>query len=53
VATIPGEDVTGRALQFYVEAVDATGAVINSLGSATEPNILIIGIDEPGQPVTD
>jgi hypothetical protein len=36
-ATIPAEAVTGRTLEFYVEAEQAAGQVIASLGEDTHP----------------
>jgi hypothetical protein len=41
-AAIPGERVTGRMLQFYVEARDTKGGVAANNGKPTSPNVLMI-----------
>jgi hypothetical protein len=42
VARIAAEDVTGTALQYYIEAKDPRGDVVKRFGSATEPFIVLI-----------
>ena len=40
VARIPAAKLSGTAVQYYVEAKDATGAVIAKSGKATSPNLV-------------
>ncbi len=42
VGRIPGEAVTGRSLQYYIEAKDGAGTVVKSSGSQTNPNIIMV-----------
>jgi outer membrane biosynthesis protein TonB len=46
--TIPGEAVSGRALQYYIEARDARGRAV--VGSGSAPNPYIIAITETAAP---
>ncbi len=39
VAEIPGDKVRGNYIQYYLEAKDATGAVIARAGKSTSPNL--------------
>ncbi|MSP62302.1 MAG: hypothetical protein EXR72_18620 [Myxococcales bacterium] len=41
-ARIPGEDAVGKSLQYYIEARDEAGRLINNAGSAADPNIVIL-----------
>ena len=49
VGVIPGEAVTGRALQYYLEARDARGRPV--VGSGSAPNPYIITINENAAPL--
>ncbi|MEO6953527.1 MAG: tetratricopeptide repeat protein [Polyangia bacterium] len=42
VGRIPAEAVTGRSLQYYIEAKDASGTVVKSAGDSGNPNIIMI-----------
>jgi hypothetical protein len=42
VATIPAEAVTGRAIQYYIEARDSRGKPLVDAGSASSPNIITV-----------
>jgi hypothetical protein len=48
VGRIPAEAVSGKALQYYIEARDPTGNVVKSSGSASDPNIIMV--DPSAQP---
>ena len=50
VGVIPAEAVTGRALQYYLEARDARGRVVTDSGSAPSP--YIVAISENAAPPT-
>jgi hypothetical protein len=39
---IPGDKVTGRSLQYYIEAQDEEGKKIASAGTAASPNVIVI-----------
>jgi hypothetical protein len=47
VARIPGEAVSGKALQYYIEARDANGKVVKSSGSASDPNVIMVDPSAP------
>jgi hypothetical protein len=42
VATIPGSHVTGRSLQYYVEARGAKGEIAASNGKSNSPNVVMV-----------
>ncbi len=42
VGRIPGDAVTGRSLQYYIEAKDPAGTVVKSAGSSSNPNIIMV-----------
>ena len=42
VGRIPANAVSGRSLQYYIEAKDPAGTVVKSAGSQTNPNIIMI-----------
>jgi hypothetical protein len=42
VARIPASRMTGRALQYYVEARDASGALVARSGKSTVPHVIAI-----------
>lgn len=42
VGTIPGEAVSGHAVQYYIEARDARGRPLQNAGSPTSPNIITV-----------
>ena len=42
VGRIPAESVTGRSLQYYIEAKDASGTVVKSAGDSGNPNIIML-----------
>ena len=42
MAVIPADKVTGKVLQYYVEALDARGGLVAATGKATSPNILTL-----------
>ncbi len=45
VARIPGAAMAGRSIQYYIEAKDPAGMLVNHSGSEGDPNIVII---DPG-----
>jgi hypothetical protein len=49
-AMIPGGKISGKALQYYVEARDGGGKVAASNGKATSPNILPLKSGSGGKP---
>jgi hypothetical protein len=50
VATIPSARVSGRMLQYYVEARGAKGDVAAANGKANSPNVMMIRPGAGGQP---
>src|SRR5262249_34854632 len=42
VATIPAAAITGRSLQYYIEARDARGKPLVDAGSPSSPNIIMV-----------
>jgi hypothetical protein len=48
VGVIPGEAVTGRAIQYYLEARDARGRAV--VGSGSAPSPYIISVNEGAAP---
>ncbi len=49
VGRIPAEAMQGKALQYYIEARDPAGTVVNASGSQSSPNIVMI--DPSAKPV--
>jgi hypothetical protein len=49
VARIPADMMMGKSIQYYIEAKDATGAVVKSSGSQADPNIVMIDASAPPQ----
>jgi hypothetical protein len=48
IARVPPEKMIGESLQYYIEAKDATGAVVARKGKSTSPNLVTL---EPNAPV--
>jgi hypothetical protein len=48
VGVIPGDKVTGRSLQYYIEAQDDDGKKLASAGTAASPNVVVIKQDGTG-----
>lgn len=48
---IPGEEVEGRSIHYYLEALDSAGSRINGHGSVSSPNI--ISVKEPDTAIVD
>ena len=42
VGRIPADAVSGRSLQYYIEAKDSAGTVVKSSGSQSNPNIMMV-----------
>ncbi len=42
VGRIPAEAVSGKSVQYYIEAKDPAGTIVKSSGSASSPNIVMI-----------
>jgi hypothetical protein len=42
VGRIPAQAVSGRSLQYYIEAKDSAGTVVKSSGSQANPNIIMV-----------
>src|SRR5438067_1903920 len=51
VGRIPGDAMQGNAMQYYIEARDPQGAVVQSSGSQSSPNIVMIDPSAPPQMV--
>lgn len=51
IGRIPADAVNGRAIQYYIEAKDASGSVVKSSGSQISPNIVMIDPSAPPQVV--
>jgi Tetratricopeptide repeat len=49
VGRIPADAVNGKALQYYIEAKDPSGAVVKSSGSKDNPNIVMLEAGAPSQ----
>jgi hypothetical protein len=49
VGRIPGDAMQGNAMQYYIEARDPQGSVVQSSGSQTSPNIVMIDPNAPPQ----
>ncbi len=49
VGRIPAEAVSGKALQYYVEARDPSGSVVKNSGSPADPNVIMIDANAPSQ----
>jgi hypothetical protein len=47
VARIPAPKMIGNSVQYYIEAKDATGAVVTRSGKSTSPHLITL---EPGAP---
>ena len=47
-ARIPAEAMGGKSIQYYLEAVDATGNVVKNAGTQLDPNIVFL--DPSAQP---
>jgi hypothetical protein len=42
VGRIPASEMSGKSVQYYIEAKDPTGTVVKSSGSPSDPNIVLI-----------
>jgi hypothetical protein len=42
VGRIPAQAVSGRSLQYYIEAKDSAGTVVKNSGSQANPNIIMV-----------
>lgn len=42
IGRIPADAVTGKSLQYYIEARDPAGTVVRSAGSQSNPNVVMI-----------
>jgi hypothetical protein len=51
VGRIPGDAMQGNAMQYYIEARDPQGQVVQSSGSQSSPNIVMIDPNAPAQVV--
>jgi hypothetical protein len=51
VGRIPGDAMQGNAMQYYIEARDPQGQVVQSSGSQSSPNIVMIDPSAPPQVV--
>jgi hypothetical protein len=51
VGRIPGDAMQGNAMQYYIEARDPQGSVVQSSGSQSSPNIVMIDPSAPPQVV--
>jgi hypothetical protein len=51
VGRIPGDAMQGNAMQYYIEARDPQGQVVQSSGSQSSPNIVMIDPNAPPQMV--
>ena len=49
VGRIPGDAMNGNAMQYYIEARDGQGSVVQSSGSQSSPNIVMIDPNAPPQ----
>jgi hypothetical protein len=44
VGRIPAREMSGKSIQYYLEAKDAKGKAIGNSGSAANPNIILISV---------
>jgi hypothetical protein len=51
IGRIPGDAMNGNAMQYYIEARDGQGQVVQSSGSQSSPNIVMIDPNAPPQMV--
>ncbi len=49
VGRIPAARMSGRAVHYYLEARDAAGNVVASVGKASSPNVITIDVAAPTQ----
>jgi tetratricopeptide (TPR) repeat protein len=53
VGRVPAVRMTGRALQYYLEIRDASGAVLSRIGKPTSPNIIHLDASAPPRSYPD
>jgi tetratricopeptide (TPR) repeat protein len=44
VGRIPAREMSGKSIQYYIEAKDAKGKAVGNSGSAANPNIVLISV---------
>jgi hypothetical protein len=49
VGRIPAQAMTGKSIQYYIEAKNSKGDVVKNAGSEADPNIIMIDPDAPPQ----